>query len=80
MMPPSVQPGNIVVEFGASSQKRNPKQGRLGLLELPQLKAPKRSGRGVGGWGAAQLGVVSLKGRLAFNNYGIVLRLGYFAP
>jgi hypothetical protein len=36
MMPSSVLPSNIVLEFGASPQKRNPEQGRLGLFELPQ--------------------------------------------
>jgi hypothetical protein len=30
MMPPSVPSGNIVLDFGASPQKRNPKQGAWG--------------------------------------------------
>ena len=58
-----------------SVAKRNPKQWRLGLFELPQLRLLSRAAGVSGGWGAAQSGTVAFKGRFACNNYGIVLRL-----
>jgi hypothetical protein len=56
-------------------RKKTPSAVALGALRVASIEAPKPSGRGVGGWGAAQPRAVVFKGRFACNNYGIVLRL-----